>query len=267
MIAIDETNGYKIYDQVARYYALATVQIIVEKDWFNTVSIGDTVSNLTAQSSFMTAVGNADNRTAMLWDGSYWYNESVAAENISFHQTMNPTNPDLNLSYMPMPTQLYGQVAEGEGKKNTLLDIGSAQLFVNQRVSEDPGLERACREFVEFLYSDAELAAFTEKTGQFRPIEYSYDKSKMSGFYQNMDAIRNKSDVVYFASDSELFKNNFTSFTLTWSGAINRPIIDGAEVAAGSIKAMRLHGTTKASAVNIFNLTRKTQSGWEQLIK
>ena len=89
-----------------------------------------------------------------------------------------------------------------------------------------------------------------------------------------MNVIRQASDVVYEASASPIYKKNHGYFRMIWSGAINRPVINGTEVANGYYYAMKEYGTSggadfylRANARNLFDATKKTEASWTKLAK
>ena len=95
-------------------------------------------------------------------------------------------------------------------------------------------------------------------------MEYSYDENKLNDYFKKLNAIREESDIIYFSSESELVLKNLDAFALTWTGAINRPVINGTEIGKGFLVAMRDY---KTGAKDIFELTKKTQDSWERLKK
>lgn len=257
-IAIDETNGYKIYDMASRYYALATLQLIYNEGWFNNdFLINDAKTNSQAQKEFVT-----QKSSAILYDASYWCSESVRNGDFKTFAALNP-GKERNVSYMPLPTTLTGSVTEGNGKKQALLDVGSAQLFVNKKVENNPGKKQAIIDFLKFLYSDSELAAFTESTGLKIPVSYDYDDSNLNDYFKKLTTYVEESEVVYFASDSKIFNKNLEAFTLTWSGAINKPLIGVTTVNNGYLEAIKNHG---ANYKTIFEATKKTEEAWALLV-
>ena len=270
MVAITEDNAYKAFDQAARFYSLAALHVMYDKQWFNSTSAGSNVTAFEAQSHFIT-----DNGGAMLYDSSYWYAETVRQGNIEHHITMNPENPERNLSYMPMPSQVFGSVEEGKGHENVLLDNGSSQMFVNRRITANPGLTEAIKDLLLFLYSDAELAAFTETTGAMRAMDYEFDNTKSYDYYNRMNEIRLASTIVRPSSSSNIFKKNLGTFNMTWSGSMQRPVINNTVINEGYLQAMKLYGVkagkyeynTCASAQNIWESTRKTAEEWAKLAR
>ena len=129
-------------------------------------------------------------------------------------------------------------------------------------MANNEGKKRAVIEFLQFLYSDAELAAFTERTGLKVPIKYDYDGSKLNSYFEHLTRYIEQSDVVYFASDSTIVQKNLEAFSLTWSSSIHRPVLGGIEVGKGYIEAMKNKG---ADAKTIFEATKKNAESWNNL--
>lgn len=253
-ITISEENGYKMYDMSARYYALSFLELANKQGWFK----NENMSNLKAQEYFVLGEYNGDSkdRCAMLVDSSYWYGEAVAAGTIAKFTTASGGD-EPKVSIMPTPTQLLGQVTENNGKAPTIIDTTST-LFVNKRVEKNPGQFRAIKEFIEFLYSDAELKAFTETSKLTINMDYDYDETKLGEFYKGVLAIETAAgDKVYTASENSKYLKNRESFSLIWGGKLNY----FGNYHNGSYAALK-GGMT---AEQIFETTRRTQTEWEQM--
>lgn len=253
-ITISEENGYKMYDMSARYYALSFLDLAKKQGWFK----NENMSNLKAQEYFVLGEYNGDSkdRCAMLVDSSYWYGEAVAAGTIAKFTTASGGD-EPKVSIMPTPTQLLGQVTENNGKAPTIIDTTST-LFVNKRVEKNPGQFRAIKEFIEFLYSDAELKAFTETSKLTINMDYDYDETKLGEFYKGVLAIETAAgDKVYTASENSKYLKNRESFSLIWGGKLNY----FGNYHNGSYAALK-GGMT---AEQIFETTRRTQTEWEQM--
>lgn len=254
-VVINDENGYKMYDMSARYYALSFLELAKNKDWFKK----ENMTNTKAQEYFVLGNynGNDNDRCAMLVDATFWYGEAVSGGILDSFKSLSG-GKDANVSMMPMPVQLTGQVTEHNGKKPTVIDQ-SATLFVNKRVEKNEGLFRAVKEFIEFLYSDAELKAFTETSKLTVNMEYTYDVSKLGAFYAGVNEIETAAqDKVYSASDNPKYAKNRASFSLIWGGKLNY----FGSYHNGSYAAL-MGGETAAS---IFETTRRAKvADWEVL--
>ena len=230
-IVITSQNANRIYDMVTRYYALSVLEVMCREKWYNdTVYKNTSYLNTQTQQSFY--FGQTGTTAAMLFDASFWYSEAVRAKTVEKYKKLHRGEPDRQVSYMPMPTQLRGSVAENEGKKNTLMDVGNSLMFISSKITS-AGVRKAAKDFLAFLFSDAELKAFTEKEGLIVPIKEElnyYDKTKLFGlgnYYSRLDEIRSKSDIVYYSTDSDIVRGHKVDFNLLWSGPINMPEING----------------------------------------
>lgn len=254
-VVLSDDNGYRMYDMSARYYALSFLELAKNKGWFK----NQQMTNTKAQEFFVLGNYNANDndRCAMLVDSTFWYGEAVSGGTLTKYKSLSG-GKEANVSMMPMPVQLTGQVTEGNGKKPTVIDT-SATVFVNKRVEKNEGLFRAVKEFIEFLYSDAELKAFTETSKLTMNLKYDYDKSSLGNFYAGVLEIEKAAgDKVYAASDNIKFSKNRSSFSLIWGGKLNY----FGSYHNGSYAAL-MGGETAAS---IFTQTRRAKvADWESL--
>lgn len=252
-VTLDDENGYKMYDMSARYYALSFLELAKTQGWFKK----EDMTNIKAQEFFVLGEKNArdENKCAMLVDSTYWYGEAASEGTLNKYKKLSGKDADVSL--MPMPVQLIGQVTENNGKKPTVIDT-SATLFVNSRVEKNNGIFDAVKDFIRFLYSDAELKAFTETSNLTINMNYSYDKSKLGSFYSYINEIETAAgDKVYAASDNAKFSKNRTSFSLIWGGKLN-----GIGGTKGSYKLLK-DGKT---AAEIFEMTRRSkEADWDNL--
>lgn len=254
-VVLSDDNGYRMYDMSARYYALSFLELAKNKGWFK----NQQMTNTKAQEFFVLGNYNANDndRCAMLVDSTFWYGEAVSGGTLTKYKSLSG-GKEANVSMMPMPVQLTGQVTEGNGKKPTVIDT-SATVFVNKRVEKNEGLFRAVKEFIKFLYSDAELKAFTETSKLTMNLKYDYDKSSLGNFYAGVLEIEKAAgDKVYAASDNIKFSKNRSSFSLIWGGKLNY----FGSYHNGSYAAL-MGGETAAS---IFTQTRRAKvADWESL--
>ena len=254
-VVLSDDNGYRMYDMSARYYALSFLELAKNKGWFK----NQQMTNTKAQEFFVLGNYNANDndRCAMLVDSTFWYGEAVSGGTLTKYKSLSG-GKEANVSMMPMPVQLTGQVTEGNGKKPTVIDT-SATVFVNKRVEKNEGLFRAVKEFIEFLYSDAELKAFTETSKLTMNLKYDYDKSSLGNFYAGVLEIEKAAgDKVYAASDNIKYSKNRSSFSLIWGGKLNY----FGSYHNGSYAAL-MGGETAAS---IFTQTRRAKvADWESL--
>lgn len=261
-VVLDDENGYKMYDMASRYYALAFMQLAYNNNWFHSETQTDTSADK-VQTTFIAT--NPNERAAMYIDGTYWYHEAKLYNKGSAFTQWRRTSggKERKLSYMCLPTTLEGSVAEGEGKKNTMLNVGSAFMFVNNRVSENAGKKRAVFDFLKFLYSEKELAAFTEFLGMNIPINYEYDETKLGDYYyKDFKKFRNgQSDVVTVASSNPIHYKNLSNFLLGFGGALNYYNYKGQVMMEGYLQAYR-DGRT---AQDIFTGSTLSEDTWQTL--
>ena len=256
-VVLNDNNGYKMYDMASRYYSLAFMQLAYDNHWFHSDSLDVSTGADNVQATFIAPSGE---RAAMYIDGTYWYHEAQLSELDPFGM-WEMTNPDKprKLSYMNLPTQLMGSVKEGQGKENTILNVGSSFVFVNKRVEENAGRKRAVLDFLKFLYSEKELATYTEFLGMNIPISYEYDAEKLGDYYYtSLAEIRKQSKIVTTASDKPIQYKNLSKFLLGFGGALNYFKVQGNDHMEGYFAAYK-NGIT---AQTIFDGSRMTSGDW-----
>ncbi len=251
-VTLDDENGYKMYDMDEHYYGLAFLELMYKEGWFNSALLSSDNSSATdAQDAFLNPRGNKNG--AMLLDASYWYHEA---------EESGLTKASHNVSVMPLPVQISGQVTEGKGKKQAIADCGASVLFINKKV-ETNGKKQAVLDFVKFLYSEQELATFTETMGLMIPMQYEYNMSSMAKYYQNLEVIEKDADIVNFNSDNLRFKKNQMSFTRYYNAHVFD--FNGKSYAnVGYLDAIRKDNLT---AANIFDALKKDQGTWAAMSK
>ena len=211
--AITDETGYLLSQQASKYYALSIMNSIVGKAENISSKVTEVLSHLDAQNEFIFS-SLEGKPIGMLIEGSWWYaaaHEALAASASAYPQT----GIERDFSFMPLPVQFKGQVTEGNGKKNTLFDGLSAYCFVSASIKNNPVKVELAKAFLQFLYTDAELANFTRSTSNFKGVKYNVneeDFSSMSKFAAHMYEIRSNSDIVHPVSNSKIFVNAQTKF-------------------------------------------------------
>ena len=262
-VVLNDETGYKMYDMASRYYALAFMQLANDNDWFHSETKSDTSADK-VQTTFIAT--NANERAAMYIDGTYWYHEAkLYNKGSAFTQWRRTSGGKARkLSYMSLPTTLNGSVAEGEGKKNTMLNVGSSFMFANNRVSENAGKKKAVVDFLKFLYSKEELAAFTEFLGMNIPINYDYDEQKLGDYYYtSFKQIKKEAEVVTTASSNPIHYKNLSNFLLGFGGVLNYYDYNGVVKMDGYLQAYRDGRTAK----DIYEGSRLSEATWQTLLE
>ena len=207
-MAADGSEGYKGSLMSAKYYAMAILEII-NKEFFAPEAHTDTITHWDAQRALIyNPVSTKFNKTAMLIEASYWYNEAELAGSFELYKTMSADTQERNIRMMRLPSCC--KTADLEETTNTLLDIGQGIGIISSNVKDDAGLSRACKEFMAFLYTTEELKAFTACTGISRPLNYEMSSEQMANVSSFNKDVWNYSHqtgkVVYYSGTTEAYK-------------------------------------------------------------
>lgn len=264
-ISKENNNQHLIYDQAARYYAISFLQMIEKEGWFYKDASSSAASHTTTQGNFIfngkTVNGNVIPKIGMLCEGSYWYQESQRAENFTDYALLQ-NGKEKKIAWMSLPTSFDTTVTEGKGSSNILLETGAAYAYINNNISGNAGLSRACKEFLQFLYTDAELQTFTVKSGSAKAVSYELtakNKEAMDSFPLSIWELRNSSKIVYAGATNEKFLKNPTAYLLKGTSLAFNPTF-GQQTYKNFLTPIRAGKNAK----ELYEATLMTQTIWNQ---
>ncbi len=222
-------DGHWTTQSAARYYAVAFEELANKQGWFSADSTNGNSSHLITQTNFVLNGMSGNEKMGMLIEGSYWYNESVNASVFDNYSIVSGKGTR-ELGWMSMPTSLNETVTEGNGKEMVFLDYGTSYAFINGNLAgkadKEPIVE-ACKDFLKFLYTDAELKAFTRDSGSMKAgMDYTMseeDYGDMAEFQKSILELRKNGHIVYQTADND----KAASRKLDCSVSIFRPTIEG----------------------------------------
>lgn len=201
-VTVTNDTGYLTRKQVARYYATALMEVITKMGWIHENSTSPSYDHNAVQQMIVngTLANDKDNKIAMIFEASHWINELKPTNILSEFYNLagrNAKDSERRFGWMSLPTQFSGSVqpkANGEAPNETVLVGGPTYVLVNNNLSKNPeknaGVIRACKDFLKFLYTDAELRKFVSTTGVTRygiDLEYTEeDLAPLNIFERNM---------------------------------------------------------------------------------
>ena len=251
---IDRGTGYLANDAVARYYATAITEILETEGFISKYAYNGSLTHIDYMFNFVLSGQAGKTKQGMFLEGDYWYNE--ARDNnvfVDYDKMMqgSKTSADRKIAWMPLPTHVSESVTEGNGRRYTMINTGSNYAYINANISNQPGLVKACKEFLEFCYTEAELIEFTKTTGI----------SRAAMNYSVSDVL---DDMNYFTRSVAVCKGATTTDTVDaykdslYNSLVMYPTLDG--IKYGSYwKAIDKGGY---SAQEIFEATRTKKAGW-----
>lgn len=212
----EDKNGYLTEQLAAKYYAMATVEIIHKEGYFAKEAYNTSIDHYSAQKCMIYAGAAEYDRVAMLMEGDYWFNEAKKSGVLDSYVTISGDREERKVAWMSLPTAVYSKDVE-EGKVSPYFTGPGAQVIINANIKGNTEQEKACAAFVQFLYSDEELAAFTVETGCSRNIKYHLTDEQigqMPKFYQSI-----------WKSRKEDGSNSMVSYATTVTGRKVAPYI------------------------------------------
>lgn len=167
---ITKETAYLAYRSAARYYAIATADIMHTEGFFSGDCNKNTMQMTQMQERFVLNGLRNINEKAFLLEGNYWFNEAAEfTEAFKYYDEYAKVAGredigDRKVIWMASPTTLKGSIEEG--KANQVCCLGSSgAVVVNRNVEGDEGLVRAIKEFLMFLYTQEELEEYAKNTG------------------------------------------------------------------------------------------------------
>ena len=211
-------NGYELTKQAGKYYALSFLEKIANEGWYSAGSFIDTYEQTYAQRDFVRGTSNDSERAAMLIDGVWW--EMEADNYFDEIQQLLGRNDKDRYGWMPLPcateeqAQARANALQNGGAGYTLMDTHNSLCFLGKEISE--GAKNIAIDFIQFAYTDASLAEFSQITDTTKAVKYTMNaeqKAKMSGFGRSLVEMKEKSNLVYGFSKTSFYKNNEETFT------------------------------------------------------
>ena len=269
-VTVTEETGYYTTWKVEKYYTEAFMELCVKYGWFGpSATNGD--DQKASMSKFVFSDYQGAPKIAMLLDGSYWYNEATEGDN--YFQMLEDQkylvagqNEERDVRVMPLPVNTTETVEEGEGKPQTFIEMNYGMFVLNKNLEDNPGLMQASKDFLSFLYTDAELSAYTASTSIVRSMNYELlpeDADKISSFGKNLIDVINTpgNEVVYLLAENQTFKKNEASFKQGWDNAVFS--VEGIPSLYEAMAIEKKPG--KTTTQDIFKLQALTKAKWENM--
>ena len=219
---IDNSNGYLMYNQVGRYYAISFIENIVKNGYYDPDSFGLEVSQMGAQEDFLYGRFSSKKRkVAMLVDGSWWQNEARDTYNVlvgEYGEAASQMNR--RIGYMPLPKVSADKI----GDESTYVSIKQTACFIKNGL-ESHTLEVA-KKFVQFCHTDASLKEFTTIVNMPKPYEYEMTSADLAGctlYGQDLYKAHATGNIVVTASNNDIYRAASTSFMAVnmWETSLN----------------------------------------------
>ncbi len=230
---ITPDKGYLITQQASKYYALNAASEIFSNTKYYDSRSGNSASysHTDTQKNFLFSNYSNDSTvraTGMIIEGSYWENEAHISGALGDLKSSIETEQFESLEYsvMPLPVQVSGSVtpigtlgengiSKADGYKQVCFGV-SAGAMINAKVANNAGVERACKEFLKYCYTDQSLQEFTATTGVTKNVTYNLTDAQYEGlsfFKKSVWDMKKYNQVVELESNSPYYYKNLSTFT------------------------------------------------------
>ena len=247
-LEITSENGYEMVRSAGRYYALDFYQkLSSNEDYLFKYNYTGTFSHTDAQMEFLFSRPEGNQPIAMLFDGTWWENESsneFATLAATYGDEYSRKNRQTAMMPFPKPTQ-----AE-VGDPMTITPTLGALACVNAK-AQGTELELA-KKFLLFLNTDVSLREFTVTTNSPKGLNYTLtqeDLNNMSYFGKSLLTLKQTADIVMAHASTPVFIKNETA--LSWEHLLSSKI--GTGTYNNPIDVIRGTNSDAISAKNYFN--------------
>ncbi len=271
-VKITEEQGYYTTWSVAKYYALALLEIIEKEGYFTKGNALSTYSHIDCQLDFIYSGYGQNDKIGMLVEASYWYNESTIRNNFNYFNTLYPeAGGDRDIQWMSLPVNLENVVTGDnvnkdttvgvqesvKGERPTLIDTSRGAVVFNSRVAKQPEVYQALKDWIRFFHTDDELSRFTVESNLARPLNYQVKDEHKTGwnaFGNSLWELRKDSFVLRFEGNNETFYSNTSFFA--------RGFQDGAFHCHSALSPMEEFRAKKHGTKEAFEYGMRDKNGW-----
>lgn len=260
-IPITEETGYYTTWSADKYYAEAFVELVDKNGWWCTDTASKNSNHHKAQDNFIYSNFGSNEAVGMLVESTFWYNEANSRSVLDYFFIEFNYVDERNILPMSLPVSLDTTVVEGKGELSTYICTSRSFVCVNANIADDEEIIEAVKDFLQFIYSDAELSRCTAEQGLPRNMIYDVydaDVSKFSSYGAKVWSLFKKSNIVRFEGETATFKNNASLFY--------RGFEDGAFAVPGYGSCYAEINNGK-SAKECFEMQLKDKNMWSSLYR
>lgn len=267
IVDMTESSGYYSTWAVEKYYAEAFMELCFNQDWWHSDSVIETVSQRDVMSR-MIFNGYAQNtktqQVGMLVEASFWYNEAeIGNYPQDFDLLYNSEMQDVErkIAFMPLPTKFWTD--DVSDNKQNFIEMDSSFLGISARISGNAEKVAACKDFIKFLSTDAELNYFTQEVGIRASLDYKVTDDVINSFdyyyYKSLEQVISNSNIIYFYADNDVFRTRPALFTAGYFDG--RWKVGTAELFTYLFNSNETNNQTAQTA---FNKQKKSKGDWSQ---
>lgn len=212
-VHINNSNGYEVYSQAGRYYALEFVNTIIQNGWVSDKAFGSNENGMVAQTDFLNGKYSEKKETiAMLVEGSWWENEADATFKVlEGTEGKKASRSVRRTGFMPFPKATEEKI----GEPLTVMSINNTEIFVKKNISDEK--YELAKAFIQFILSDEGLNTFTKHTSCYMLYNYNLTEEvqkNITPFGKSLYDTKLNSVSVFPASKNPLWLSSSAFFTM-----------------------------------------------------
>ncbi len=237
-VAINEENGYYTTWTLAEYYATAFAQLAFAEEWFHKNMYNTNHDQKSAMRDFMVSGFEPSiEESLMLIEMNFWYNEAkignIPQQYDAYYNSDG--HEERRLTWMSLPTSFYGltdeEIEEGVKTRQVMYTTNTNGLGIASWVMDNPEVFEACKDFVQFYCSDAQMNRWTAEIGIRKTANYEITEETLENlpwYAKKLGELMNTNmDVVFFYSENQTFKINNQDYVLGYHGSPFNHLVNG----------------------------------------
>ncbi len=250
---INDENGYKVYHNAGRYYALSFLERILDNPkYMDTVCTSSTPLTETHEAYIYSVESSERNRIAFMSEGNWWENETTGsfkkmADNLGEDYAKN----NRKFAFMPLPKATKDKVGEEMTYAVSEVTLG----FI--KASIKPEKVNLAKTFLKYCYTDEALNDYTAKVGLPAALDYEIDETVYNSlsYYGKQQCNMKDENLVKPYSTNSIYNINNAQLRLEATFSAKDDAI-----------TELLKGTSAATHFNNLCTTRFTAEQWKSYL-
>lgn len=203
---ITTKNGYELYKQAGRYYALSFLErLISNKNYYNYLdATSPAFSNLDAQEQYLSSKRGSRKRTAMLIEGNWWNSEAAGTFlSMSAEYGQSDSQAVRRFGMLPLPKATSDKV----GEKFTVLERATGDGFINKNIPEYK--KDLALSFVQHMFKNESCVTCLSIDCQTRAVDFTLTEAEynsLNSWAKTMYDLKENAVTATMYSNSEIMK-------------------------------------------------------------
>ncbi len=224
---IDPEGDYRkvISSELEKYYAIELYDKVLDTAAWQHDECNLGADYLQVQGMFVKSRKSGNTPTAMLLEGSYWYNECEETGTLMDAKYGYDNFEEENkFEMMALPHVYNGRASDVKasapqgGYKRVITDQSDSFACINANIASDANRVKLAKMFLAYCYTQESLEEFTIETDCARLMKYDVDTTKLSTYGKHVWDTMKNADILLPYSNHEIYTSNKRMMTMHIDG-------------------------------------------------